>query len=73
MIFLLGWRYPVVSLIIGAALIVAGVAVGKIVFIAVGCVGVVYGGYRSIAALRRRRITGAGRGLIGDGSRGRLR
>lgn len=73
MFFLLGWRYPVVSLIIGAALIVAGVAVGKIVFIAVGCVGVVYGGYRSIAALRRRRVTGGGRGLIGDGTRGRLR
>jgi hypothetical protein len=73
MIFLLGWRYPVVSLIIGAALIVAGVAVGKIVFVAVGCVGVVYGGCRCIAVLWRRRVTGGGRGLIGDGRRGRLR
>jgi len=73
MFFLLGWRYPFVSLIIGVALIVAGVAVGKIVIVAVGCLGVVYGGYRCMAALRRRRVTGGGRGLIGDGTRGRLR
>ncbi len=73
MFFLLGWRYPFVSLIIGVALIIAGVVVGKIVIVALGCVAAVFGGYRCVSQLRRRRIMGSGRGLIGDGTRGRLR
>jgi hypothetical protein len=73
MFFLLGWRYPVVSLIIGVVLVIAGVVVGKFVIIGVGCLGVIYGGLRCIATLRRRRVTGGGRGLIGDGTRGQLR
>jgi len=72
MFFLLGWRYPFVSLIIGVALIIAGVVVGKFVIVAVGCLGVVYGGVRCVTQLRRRRVTGGGRGLVGDGTRGRL-
>jgi len=73
MFFLLGWRYPFVSLIIGVALIIAGVAVGKTVIIALGCVAAVVGGYRSVSQLRRRRAIDSGRGLIDDGTRGRLR
>jgi hypothetical protein len=60
MFFLLGWRYPVVSLIAGVALIIAGVALSKIAFAALGAVAVVFGGYRCIAALRRRSVTSGG-------------
>jgi uncharacterized membrane protein HdeD (DUF308 family) len=60
MFFLLGWRYPVVSLIIGVALVIAGVAVSKIAFVVLGLVAVVFGGYRCVAALRRRSLTSGG-------------
>jgi hypothetical protein len=73
MFFLLAWRYPYVSLIIGAALIVAGAAVGRIPFVALGCLGVVFGGYRCIAARRRRGLGGGGSSLTGGGGLGRLR
>jgi hypothetical protein len=72
MFFLLGWRYPVVMLVIGVALVIAGVAVGKIIFVALGCVGVLIGGYRCAIQLRRRGITGGRRGLTGGDSQGPL-
>jgi hypothetical protein len=66
MFFLLGWRYPWVTLVIGIALLIAGVAIGKVVFEVIGCLGLVVGGYRCIRQYRRRGMIG------GSGNRGSL-
>ena len=74
MFFLFGRRYPFLALIIGAALLVAGLVIGDIRIVVTGCIGLALGGYRCIAQVRRRGLPGGGNGLAGgSGSRGSLR
>lgn len=65
MFFLIGKRYPWVTLIIGVALLVIAAVTGSVVFALIGGVGVVLGGYRTMAFLRRRGLTGNARMLGG--------
>jgi hypothetical protein len=74
MFFLFGRRYPYLAVIIGAALLVAGLAIGDIRLDVTGGVGLVLGGYRCIARVRGRALPGGGNGLAdGSGSGGSLR
>jgi hypothetical protein len=73
MFFLLGWRYPWLTLVLGIAILIAGVVIGQAVFAALGGLGVLIGGYRCIRQYRRRGMIGGGRGMIGgSGNRGPL-
>lgn len=74
MFLLFGRRYPYLTLIIGAAVLVIGLMTGDIRVDVIGCLGLVAGGYRCIARARRRSLPGGGDGLAGgSGSRGPLR
>lgn len=74
MFFLLGRRYPYLTLIIGAAVLVIGLLIGDIRVDVIGCLGLVAGGYRCIAQARRRSLPGGGNGLAGgSGSQDPLR
>ena len=58
MFFLIGRRYPWITLIIGGALLAIAAVTGSVVFALIGGVGVVMGGYRTVTFLRRRDLTG---------------
>jgi hypothetical protein len=64
--FFIGRRYPFLTLIIGAALLVVGVAIHSPITDVIGCVGILMGGFRTVSK-RRRSITGGRSG--GWGSR----
>jgi hypothetical protein len=63
--FFIGRRYPFLTLIIGAAILVAGVVIHSPITDVVGCVGILMGGFRTVS--KRRAITGGKGG--GWGSR----
>jgi hypothetical protein len=65
MFLLLGRRYPWITAVAGAVSLVIGILAGSPVFMIVGCLGLVVGGYRSFASWRR------GNGLLGPGQSGR--
>lgn len=74
MFFLFGRRYPYLALIIGAALLVAGLVIGDIRLDITGCAGLVLGGYRCLARVRRRGLPSGATSLPGrSGNRGPLR
>lgn len=74
MFFLFGRRYPYLALIIGAALLVAGLVIGDIRLDVTGCVGLVLGGYRCLARVRQRGLPSGGNSLARrSGDRGPLR
>jgi len=54
MFFLIGRRYPWVSLIGGAAVLTIGIVTGYIGSMVLGSLALAVGGYRVFAALRRR-------------------
>ena len=58
MFFLIGRRYPWISLVGGAVFLVIGIVTGLLNFEVVGALGLAVGGYRTIAALRRHGIGG---------------
>lgn len=58
MFFLIGRRYPWISLVGGAVFLVIGIVTGLLNFEVVGALGLAVGGYRTIAALRRRGLVG---------------
>ena len=64
MFFLIGRRYPWLTLIIGVAILVIAAVTGSVVFALIGAVGAVLGGYRTLALLRRRGLTGDARGGV---------
>ena len=64
--FFIGRRYPFLTLIIGAALLVVGVVIHSPITDVIGCVGILMGGFRTVSK-RRRSITGGRSG--GWGSR----
>jgi len=64
--FFIGRRYPFLTLIVGAALLVVGVVMHSTITDVVGCVGILMGGIRTVSN-RRRSITGGKSG--GWGSR----
>ena len=64
MFIFIGRRYPWVSLVGGAVFLVIGIVTGLLNFEVVGALGLAVGGYRTIAALRRRGLAG----LVGPGS-----
>jgi hypothetical protein len=66
MFFFIGRRYPFLTLIIGAALLVVGVVIHSDIADVIGCVGILTGGFRTVSK-RRRSITGGKSG--GWGSR----
>jgi hypothetical protein len=70
MFFLIGKRYPWLTLIIGAALLVIAAVTGSVVFALIGGLGVVIGGFRMVSFLRRRGLTGAARGRLQGGEDG---
>jgi hypothetical protein len=63
--FFIGRRYPFLTLIIGAALLVVGVVIHSTITDVIGCVGILMGGFRTVS--KRRSITGGKSG--GWGSR----
>ncbi len=68
MIFLLfGRRYPFISVVVGAALLVIGIVLGKALLDLVGGVVLAIGCYRSLTALRGHSVIG------GKGDSGALR
>jgi membrane protein implicated in regulation of membrane protease activity len=64
MFFLLGRRYPWISLVGGAIFLVIGIVAGSMFSVFIGCLGLVLGGYRMLASWRR------GTGLLGSGRGG---
>jgi hypothetical protein len=64
--FFIGRRYPFLTLLIGAAVLVVGVVIHSPLTDVVGCVGILMGGFRTLT-MRRRSITGGKSG--GWGSR----
>ena len=64
--FFIGRRYPVLTLIIGAAILVVGVVAHSTIADVVGAAGILVGGLRTVST-RRRSITGGKSG--GWGSR----
>ena len=55
--FFIGRRYPFLTLIIGAAVLVVGVVIHSTITDVIGCVGILMGGFRTVSQ-RRRGITG---------------
>jgi len=70
MFFLIGRRYPWLTLIIGVALLVIGAVTGSVGFALIGGVGVLLGGYRTVAFLRRRGLADSARGGMLGGQDG---
>ncbi|HEY7015320.1 MAG TPA: hypothetical protein VH480_21325 [Streptosporangiaceae bacterium] len=70
MFFLIGRRYPWLTLIIGVALVVIAAVTGSVVFALIGAVGVLLGGYRTLTFLRRRNLAGGARGGMLGGQDG---
>jgi hypothetical protein len=70
MFFLIGRRYPWLTLIIGVALLVIAAVTGSVVFALIGAVGVLLGGYRTMTFLRRRGLAGGARGGMLGGKDG---
>jgi hypothetical protein len=68
MFFLFGRRFPVLALLIGAALLIVGAVTHDIRFDVVGGLGLLVGGYRCVTAARKRGIAG----VIGTRSRDSL-
>jgi hypothetical protein len=64
--FFFGRRYPFLTLIIGAAILVVGVVAHNTIADVTGCAGILTGGFRTLT-MRRRSITGGKGG--GWGSR----
>jgi len=60
-LFLSGRRYPFVSVVVGAAVLIVGVVLGKALLGLVGGVVLAFGCYRSFTALRHRGVTGGRR------------
>jgi hypothetical protein len=73
MFFLIGKRYPWLTLIIGVALLVIAAVTGSVVFGLIGALGVVIGGFRTVTFLRRRGLAGDARGSVLGGKDGRSR
>jgi hypothetical protein len=69
--FFIGRRYPFLTLIIGAAILVVGVVAHSTIADMVGCVGILVGGLYTVST-RRRGITGSmrRRGITGGKSSG---
>jgi hypothetical protein len=66
MIFLFGRRYPWITLLGGAVFLVIGIVIGSIGSVIIGCLGLVFGGYRMFASWRRGgSILRGGRGTSG--------
>jgi hypothetical protein len=65
MFLLLGRRYPWISLVGGAIFLAIGIVVGSIGSVLIGCVGLVFGGYRMFASWRRGGSLLGGRGGAG--------
>jgi hypothetical protein len=59
-----GRRFPWVTVVCGAVILVIGLVTGSIGAAFIGCVGLVVGGYRMFASWRR------GNGLLGPGHSG---
>jgi hypothetical protein len=55
--FFIGRRHPFLTLILGAAVLVAGVLIHSTITDVVGCLGILIGGSRAVT-MRRRSITG---------------
>lgn len=70
MFFLIGKRYPWLTLIIGVALLVIAAMTGSVVFALIGGLGVVMGGFRMVPFLRRRGLPGGARGSLRGGEDG---
>jgi hypothetical protein len=58
MLFLLGRRYPYLGIVVGAVLIVIGVAIHGVTLEVVGAVAVAVGAVHSITAWRKGGLTG---------------
>jgi hypothetical protein len=54
--FFIGRRYPFLTLIIGAVLLVVGVVAHSTITDVIGCAGILIGGFRTVSG-RRRGIT----------------
>jgi hypothetical protein len=63
--FIIGRRFPFLTLIIGAALLVAGVVIHSTITDVIGCVGILMGGFGIVS--KQRSVTGGKSG--GWGSR----
>jgi hypothetical protein len=70
MFFLIGRRYPWLSLVVGAVMLAIGVSTGYVGPIVVGCVALVFGGLRCAVAVRRRGVGGLFSGPGGVGGMG---
>jgi hypothetical protein len=58
MFFLFGRRFPILALLIGAALLIFGVVTRDVRYDVVGALGLLVGGYRCVTALRKRGVAG---------------
>jgi hypothetical protein len=54
--FFIGRRYPFLTLILGVAVLVTGLVLHSTVTDLVGCVGILMGGYRTVA-MRRHSVS----------------
>ena len=54
--FFFGRRYPFLTLIVGAAILVVGVVTHSTITDVIGCAGILIGGFRTVS-MRRRSIT----------------
>jgi hypothetical protein len=70
MFFLIGRRYPWLSIVVGAVMLAIGVSTGYVGVIVVGCLGLAFGGLRCAVAVRRRGIGGLFSGPGGAGGMG---
>jgi hypothetical protein len=63
--FFFGRRYPFLTLIIGAAILVVGVVAHSTIADVTGCAGILIGGFRAVSQ-RRQGITGGKSGGLGS-------
>ena len=70
MFFLIGRRYPWLSIVVGAVLLAVGVSTGYVGAIVVGCLVLAFGSLRCAVAVRRRGIGGLFSGPGGVGGTG---
>jgi hypothetical protein len=62
--FFIGRRYPFLTLIIGAAVLVVGLVIHSTISDVVGCAGILIGGLRTVS--KRRNTTGGQSGGWGS-------